>query len=171
MRSSLVVVAFSCLASLASLAACSSTSSTSSEATKSTSLPVGRYAFVLDESSVLARIQTSCAKEADPKACLAEIHEEAAREGIRLSIDREGHVVWTSYVLEKDGSETIDLEATIDPRWDGTRLTGEVVGSLTGTKGKTANPKMPGFVVERIDERTIAMDDPQKGRLVFRKSP
>lgn len=164
MRSSVVVFACLSVSAVVGVAACSSSGT---EPTASTTLPLGRFVFVLDESAVRSRIEASCAKEADPKACLAAIHEEAAREGIRLAVDREGNVVWTSYVYLADGTETIDLEATLAPKWDGVALTGEPIGALTGVHAEGAS--LQGFRIERVDERTIAMLDPRKGRLVFRK--
>jgi hypothetical protein len=157
------------------LAACSTApdaappveSSTASPA-PTVAAPLGRYAFVLRESAVLAKIEARCQATPDVKACMAEIEAEAAREGIRLSLDPAGRLVWTSYGLEPDGTETVFLEATLDATWDATSVTGKVVGPLRGRDAQGAD--FVGLSLVRIDERTVAMQDPRKGKLVFRKS-
>lgn len=134
------------------------------------SAPLGRYAFVLEESDVFAKIQAGCQREKEPKVCLAGIADEAGREGIRLSLDADGHLVWTSYGLAPDGkTETVFLEATLAAHWDETKVNGTVVGALRGRDAQGSD--FVGLSLVRVDDRTVAMIDPRKGRLVFRKSP
>jgi hypothetical protein len=160
-------LAFSAL-SLVFAVGCSASSSDPSPETQKSGLPLGRYAFVLDESDVLPKVKASCATEADAAACVRDIEEQASREGIRLSVDAHGHVIWTSYVLEKDGAETVVLEAELDARWDGAALSGTPVAPLAGTQAATS--KLPTTLrIDRVDDTTIAMVDARKGRLVFRK--
>lgn len=108
------------IAVAALVSACSTTPAEPSPPVESPSpvvaAPTGRYAFVLRESDVLPKIEARCKATADAAACLKDIEGQAAREGIRLSLDPTGHLVWTSYGLEPDGSETVFLEATLDPR-------------------------------------------------------
>jgi hypothetical protein len=128
----------------------------------------GRYAFVLEESSVWQGLQSRCASEHDPKACVRAIAEAAKLEGVRLSVDKDDHLVWTSYVLSADASEeTIDLEATLDAHWNEREIVGKPIGAA---RGEAAGRKsLPELRMERIDERTLVMNDARKGRLVFRK--
>ena len=119
---------------------------------------------------MFAKIQAGCQKEKEPKACLAGIADEAGREGIRLSLDADGHLVWTSYGLEPDGkTETVFLEATLAAHWDAAKVDGKVVGALRGRDAQGSD--FVGLSLVRVDDHTVAMVDPRKGRLVFRKTP
>ncbi len=114
----------------------------------------------------------ACAKTAkkDEKkldACKKEAEVAAAGEGIRFEKDAKGDWWWVSFGKEKDKEVVynkvkfkIALEAD-----DKLTLTPE--GKDEGKKPMKTLPKE--VVVDVTDESTVAMSDPKKGKLIFKK--
>jgi hypothetical protein len=169
------------------LSACSGTPEAPSPATgvSAAALPsegavaslTGTWDFVLDASDVAAKVHKSCDGQSSgdkvrSDACYAEVQAEGATEKIRFSSDGAGHTLWTSFG-DKDGKITLFLEAPIDLSSESpTRVVGKVAGPLKGIQAESVKDHMPvGTVVgfEIVDAKTIAMSDPAKGRLVFRR--
>lgn len=135
----------------------------------------GTWGFVLTASDVAAPLRERCAKEAasDAKkaeACWNEIAAESAREKIRFATDGAGHTVWTSFGSEGQ-KEIVFLEVPVELVADGP---GHVLAKISGAaKGVQAERFAKASVnvmrIEKVDARTIAMNDPKKGRLVFAK--
>jgi len=111
-----------------------------------------------------------CAKIKDEKkkeACGKDVETAAAGEGIRFEKDDKGDWWWVSFGKEKDkeviyskvkfkiASETAD-KITLTPE-----------GKDTGKKPMKTLPKE--MVLDVPDESTVAMSDPGKGKLVFKK--
>jgi hypothetical protein len=169
-----------------SLAACASSTandtplgSSASSSTARKSEPAadlsGTWTFVLAASDVAAPIRDRCAKssnndEAKSKACWSEITTQAAMEKIRFAKDAFGHTVWTSF--ESDGAkESIYVEVPVELTADGP---GHVLAKVAGApKGEQAAAFAKSSInvmrIEVVDGRTIAMNDPKKGRLVYSK--
>jgi hypothetical protein len=137
----------------------------------------GTFVFALDESSPSKRIHDQCSAQsggdaAKADACYALVHDEGGREGIRFSTGPDGQLVWTSYASE-DGKEVVLIEQPFAVTTDGDHV---VVGRLVGTgRGRQAGAgvfapnKLLRFEVP--DATTVAMIDPDKGRLVFHRAP
>jgi hypothetical protein len=182
-----IVSAF-CFAALTACASqspdTSSPTSQSSEqlATAATTTPAldvlkqgGPFAFALDESDPSKFFHERCTTQsggdsAKADACYARIHDEGAHELIRFSVGADGHLVWTSYGIE-EGKEVLFLEVPLAVTTDGDHA---VVGRMIGTaRGRQAGegPVGPNKLVrfEVTDATTVAMVDPQKGRLVYHR--
>lgn len=171
-RSSFVSVACLFVSALA-LAACqaevsepvASTGNVVASSPEALSL-VGRYAFDLRASDVFARVTESCKKDAAKEAlCLDEALSEARREGIAFE-SRDGAL---SYVSFGDEGEFLRVPVAMKREGGaGTRfsftVTGEARGPHVSMFRKTRVPTL-----EVVDERTVAILDPSKGRLVFRR--
>jgi hypothetical protein len=136
----------------------------------------GDYMFVLDESAPRAMWVARCHDEnpSDPAAadaCFAKVHEEAAHEGLRFSVDAQQHLVFTSFGLE-DGREATYMEVPLSVASEGDRVVAATPAGPAHGLQIDKKPLAADAVIrfEMVDERTIAMNDPSKGRLVFRRS-
>ena len=91
---------------------------------------------------------------------------------MRFALDRDQHVVWTSFGTDDAGKEAIFLEGPLAVAADGDHA---VVGTFAATphgtqmEGKTALPTKPVHF-EFIDASTMVMTDEVKGRLVFHRA-
>ncbi len=152
----------------------SASSSTAAAAEPVTDLS-GTWAFVLAASDVAAPIRERCAKSsngdaAKSKACWSDIATQAAMEKIRFTKDASGKTVWTSF--ESDGTkESVYVEVPVELAADGL---GHVLAKVSGApKGEQAASFAKASInvmrIEVVDDRTIAMTDPKKGRLVYSK--
>lgn len=136
----------------------------------------GTFAFVFDESDPSAKVKTGCASDhpgdtAGADACYAAVAAEAAREGIRFSVDGAGRLVWTSYCGGENGKEATCLEGPVDAASESGRVvSAHFVEIPHGVQfpGLTKVPR-DAMRFEVVDGDTIVMVDPQKGRLVFRR--
>jgi len=135
------------------------------------------YMFVLDESAPASTFRARCAAQhpVDPAAadaCYAEVREGASHEGVRFSVDADKHLVFTSFGLE-GGHEATYLQVPTNVASEGDRIVAMIPaaaarGLQTDVKPLPRNAVMH---VELVDDLTIAMTDPQKGRLVYRRAP
>jgi hypothetical protein len=168
----------------AALAACGSASSqeasvdsAKSAQTADPARVTGTWGFVLEASDVAAPIRERCAKEsggdaAKTEACFARVKAEAAKEKIRFATDESGRMVWRSFVID-GGKEELFLEVPVELAADGpTHVLAKIAGPAKGWQAEKlakSAPEMKALRVEVVDERTIAMTDPKKGRLVYTK--
>jgi hypothetical protein len=128
---------------------------------------------VLASSDVATPIREECAKSSandvtKADACWNEFATEAAREKIRFTTDGAGHTVWTSFASE-GSTDVVFVEVPVEVASDGPgRVLLKVAGAPRGAHAaqfaKSSTNLMP---IEVVDGRTIAMNDPRKGRLVF----
>ncbi|MBX3229508.1 MAG: hypothetical protein KIT84_17180 [Labilithrix sp.] len=131
----------------------------------------GTWRFDLDASDVAPRIREQCAKTADPTACWNEIAAEAKLEKVRFSeTDATGHATWTSFAADPKG-DVVFVRVPVDLVADGAgHVLAKVAGAPTGTQAEHfAKGKISQLRVELVDAKTIAIDDPKKGRLVYAK--
>ncbi len=135
----------------------------------------GAFGFVLDESDPGPKAKASCASEhpndaAAADACYGAIAAEAAREGIRFSVDGAGRLVWTSYCAE-NGKDATCLEGALDAAPESDRVVSahfvEIPHGVQFPNLDHVPRQAMRFQV--VDGDTIVMLDPQKGRLVFRR--
>ena len=134
----------------------------------------GTWAFALDSSDVASHFREKCKKECggDAKkeaACWAEIHAEAAKEKIRFA-QANGKTVWTSFG-EEEGKEKVFLSIPVELAADGPgHVLAKVAGAPTGDMAERfAKSNTNVMHIDVIDAKTIAMNDPKKGRLVYTK--
>jgi hypothetical protein len=154
-----------------------STSASTAAGGPASVLTEGRtYWFVFDESPTVVSLMTSkCQKDAPNAvaACLDEIRHEGAREAIRFSGTDTAHLTWTSFGVDEAGKEELFLEVPFAvASVDGAFVRVDTLGAARGRQaeemakmGKTAPSKL---AFEVVDESTIAMTDPRKGRLLYR---
>jgi hypothetical protein len=162
------------------LAACASAAEPASTPTASpidTLRAGGTFGFVLDESEPGIRLHAKCAADhpgdaAGAAACYDAVRVEAAREGIRFSLDAAGRLVWTSYGAE-DGKPVKYVEGPLEASL-------EKDGSINAKQLERPHGLQVDahdFPVEAvlrfqvIDADTVVMPDPHKGKLVFRRVP
>ena len=136
----------------------------------------GTFGFVLDESDPGAKAKAGCASEhpndaAGADSCYCAIAAEAAREGIRFSVDGTGRLVWTSYCGGENGKEATCLEGPVDAAAESERT---VSAHFVAIPHGVQFPQMDhvptqAMRFEVVDADTIVMVDPHKGRLVFRR--
>ena len=112
-----------------------------------------------------------CAKKAknDEKKteeCLTKAEGEAANEGVRFEQDDKGNWWWISFVKKGD-KETINNKVQF-------KIKSEAEDKLTlATEGKDQGKKplknLPAeLMIEVPDERTVVINDPVRGRLVYK---
>jgi hypothetical protein len=136
----------------------------------------GDFMFVLDESAPASMWRTRCEGEhprdaAAADRCYAAVREQGSHEGLRFSVDANKHLVFTSFGIE-DGREATYLEVPLAVASEGDRVVAATpAGAAHGLQ--IADKPLPSDAVMRfelVDDTTIAMNDPQKGRLVFRRA-
>jgi hypothetical protein len=170
------------LAASAALPACASSStqdgSRASGATQAGEAPApsatlaGTWAFVLEASDVADAIRARCAEGSGgdatkSAACFAEVREEASREKIRFRT-AEGRTRFSSFA-DEGGKETLFFEAPVNLRADGSAaVLVTIAGAASGPRASELAGRQTDVVrVDVEDPRTIAMNDPKKGRLVY----
>jgi hypothetical protein len=131
--------------------------------------------FVLASSDVATPTRERCDKScggdaAKAKECWNGIATQAAKEKIRFSKDTTGKTVWTSF--ETDGTkENIYVQVPVQLAADGPgHVLAKVAGTPTGDMAeKFKSSSTNAMRIEVVDAHTIAMIDPNKGRLVYSK--
>lgn len=150
-------------------AACGGETTESTETTSaavSTSLE-GTYDFLLDQSDVGAKLKEKCAGD---RACWDEIQAEANKEKIRFSRNAAGQFVFSSFAIE-GAKEEVFLEAPVAiTEASPGNYRGRLVGWPKGTLVAQLTRAGSEMKVERRADGTIAMFDPKKGRLVYRRA-
>jgi hypothetical protein len=176
------------IAALATLFACSATepSATTAAATGKAASAIqsapgspvsvltsgGTFWFVLDESpGVAASVREECAKgSADPGSvakCVDRIRQEGDKEGFRFSGSDPARLVWTSFGVGS-GAEEVFLEVPLAvTAVDRGRVEMRATGAPSGSRVPPKADALP-FAFEVVDANTIAMVDPDRGRMVFR---
>jgi hypothetical protein len=136
----------------------------------------GTFMFALDESDPAAGFRAECATSSSgdaskADACYARVRDVGSHEGIRFAFDADEHLVWTSFGIE-EGKEVLYIEAPLAVATAGDHV---VVGTPVATpKGiqLEGKPFPPGMSIhfEVVDDSTVVMNDPPKGRLVFHRT-
>jgi hypothetical protein len=158
--------------SAAPVAKSASTRVASATGSPASALGAGTYWFVFDESSVADVVKSECAEtqKTPPavQACVDGIRNEGASEAIRFSSAAPDQLTWTSFGV-RGGQEEIFVEVPLAVvSTTGTLVQTRATGPAHGTQIHGGD-KGPGDVTfDVIDARTVAMVDPDKGRLVFR---
>jgi hypothetical protein len=136
----------------------------------------GDFMFVLDESAPASTWRTRCRAEhpldaAAADRCYGDVREEASHEGLRFAVDANKHLVFTSFGLE-DGREATYMEVPLAVASEGDRVVAATPAGAAHGLQIEKKPLASDAVIrfELVDDTTIAMNDPQKGRLVFRRS-
>ncbi len=128
----------------------------------------GTWTFDLDRSDPAGALRATCEGKGD--ACWDAVRREARQEKIRFRKGKTGYV-WTSLAEEKPGAETVFLEVPVELAPDGPgRVLATIAGKPTGQHAaRFEGSSMKTLAIEVVDGRTIALKDPEKGRLVFSK--
>jgi len=126
----------------------------------------GTWAFDLEASDVASAIRTRCANK---PGCWDEIAAEAKLEKIRFAPGPNGHEQWTSFAADPRGDELF-ITVPVDLANDGQgHVLAKIAGPATGKQADLFNQQTKHLRVEIVDAKTIALTDPQKGRLVYSK--
>jgi len=136
----------------------------------------GTWVFDIDSSEVAASFKDMCAKKSNgdatkQAACWNEIHEEAGHEKIRFTKSGDsGQSVWRSFGAF-GAKEIVFVEVPVDLAADGQgHVLAKVAGKATGEHAEQfAKSSINQMRIDVIDAKTIAMNDPKKGRLVYTK--
>ena len=131
------------------------------------------FMFSLDDSADAKKMHgDDCAKKSKKQdkvdACMKDVAATAAKEGIRFEKDDKGAWWYVSFGADAKGKEVVHNKIAF-------KITKEEDGKLTTAPegkdaGKSPMKTLPKEVVVEVpDENTIAMTDPKKGRLVFKK--
>jgi hypothetical protein len=131
------------------------------------------FMFSLDDSADAKKMHgDECAKKSKKQdkidACMKDVAATAAKEGIRFEKDDKGAWWYVSFGADAKGKEVVHNKIAF-------KITKEEDGKLTTAPegkdaGKSPMKTLPKEVVVEVpDESTIAMSDPKKGRLVFKK--
>lgn len=134
----------------------------------------GTYWFVIDESKpVIDRVKAGCAHDASSDAaaadCVEGIRQEGAREGFRISGNNPAQLTWTSFGM-KDGHEEVFLEIPVAvTATEGTVVHVRATGPARGSQLPAGHHGPDTLAFDVVDAHTMAMIDPEKGRLVYRE--
>jgi hypothetical protein len=162
------------------LAACASAGEPPPAAPTRTALDTLRagadFAFSLDESDPAAQLRAQCAAQhpgdaAASDSCYAQIRDEAAHEGLRFAVDPQGRLVWTSYGRE-NGADVVYIEGAMDAQAESDRVVAakfcDVPHGTTVPAKVVQHPDMT-LRFQLVDDHTLEMVDPHKGKLVFHR--
>lgn len=128
----------------------------------------GTWDFVLDGSDVAAKLRARCNGDA---ACWSEIERDAQTDKIRFATSPAGQLVWTSFARDGDKKE-IFVEVPLSlARAEPNVILGKSAGWPRGTLVGQVTHLRATMRIERRDDGTIAVVDPEKGRLVYRRAP
>lgn len=124
----------------------------------------GTWDFALEESDVAARFRARCNGDA---ACWSGVLRDASTEKIRFTTAG-GQTVWTSFAREGD-KEHIFVEVPLSvARAEPNVVVARAAGWPRGTIVGQATRLRATMRIERRADGTIAIVDPDKGRLVYR---
>lgn len=127
----------------------------------------GTYDFVLEDSDVAAKVRARCNGDA---ACWSEVQRDASTEKIRFTTTASGQLVWTSFA-RTGGKEEVFVEVPVALAQEEPNLIlaksagwprGTLVGQITHLRASMR--------IERRPDGTLAIVDPDKGRLVYRRA-
>lgn len=130
----------------------------------------GTWVFELEKSDVAEAVRADCSSKPNPKACWSEIAEEAKVEKIRFAPGADGHVEWSSFAATPKG-EMLFVALPVDLQSDGPgHVLAKVAGSPKGPHGdQFVKANITQLRIETLGAKTIVMNDPKKGRLVYSK--
>ncbi|MBI2395767.1 MAG: hypothetical protein HYV09_39750 [Deltaproteobacteria bacterium] len=125
-----------------------------------------------DSEGAKKAVDEDCGKKAkkdDKKleSCKKDAEAAGANEGIRFEKDDKGDWYWVSFGKEKDKEVVYNkVKFTVGDEAEG-KLTLKPEGKDQGKKAMKTLPKE--VVLEVPDESTVVMQDPKKGKLVYKK--
>ncbi|MFO0740088.1 MAG: hypothetical protein U0270_29585 [Labilithrix sp.] len=131
----------------------------------------GTWRFDLEASEVAAAVRKDCSSKPDPGECWSEIAAEAKLEKIRFSPPgNDGHAQWSSFASDPKG-EILFLTVPVDLASDGpNRVLAKVAGEAKGKQApQFSKSNIHQLRIDVINTSTIALLDPEKGRLVYSK--
>lgn len=137
-------------------------------------VPGAVFMFSFDDSADAKKAALEpCAKkkkDEDKKKCEDEAKAAASNEGIRFEKDeKSGNWVWVSFGKEKDKEVIYNKIMIKDPKFDGDKVTFTVAGKDSGKRAMKVKEGDTTPVTELVDENTVSMTDPKKGKLIFKK--
>lgn len=129
----------------------------------------GTYDFVLEASDVAPKLRARCAGDA---ACWSEVEHDAATEKIRFTRAPSGELVFTSFSTDDGhGREEVFVEVPLSAARAGEDVVlAKSAGLPRGTLAGTLAYARASLRIETRPDGTIAIVDPNKGRLVYRRA-
>jgi|GEM_PF-3078583 len=135
--------------------------------------PGSVFMFSLDDSADAKKAVTeTCAKkkkDEDKKKCEEAAKADAANEGIRFETDEKTkNWVWVSFGKEKDKEVVFNKIQIKDPKFEDKKVTFTIASKDTGKKPLKVKEGDATPATELVDDTTISMTDPKKGKLVYK---
>lgn len=136
-------------------------------------VPGATFMFSLaDSPDAMKAVTDTCGKkkkDEDKKKCEDEAKAAAAEEGIRFEKgEKDGTWAWVSFGKEKD-KEVVYNKITIkDPKFEDKKVTFTMTGKDSGKRAMKFKDGDASPATELVDDTTVAMTDPKKGKLVFK---
>jgi type IV secretory pathway VirB10-like protein len=136
-------------------------------------VPGATFLFSLaDSPDAMKAVTETCGKkkkDEDKKKCEDEAKASAAEEGIRFEKgEKDGTWVWVSFGKEKDKEVVFNKITIKDPKFEDKKVTFTMTGKDSGKRAMKFKEGDASPVTELVDDTTVAMMDPKKGRLVFK---
>ncbi len=136
-------------------------------------VPGATFQFSLaDSPDAMKAITDACAKkkkDEEKKKCEEDARAEEENEGIRYEKgDKEGIWFWVSFGKEKDKEVIYNKIPIKDPKFEGKKVVFTVAGKDTGKRAMKIKEGEATPATELVDDNTISMTDPKKGKLVFK---
>jgi type IV secretory pathway VirB10-like protein len=136
-------------------------------------VPGATFLFSLaDSPDAMKAVTETCGKkkkDEDKKKCEDEAKASAAEEGIRFEKgEKDGTWVWVSFGKEKDKEVVFNKITIKDPKFENKKVTFTMTGKDSGKRAMKFKEGDASPVTELVDDTTVAMMDPKKGRLVFK---
>jgi hypothetical protein len=136
-------------------------------------VPGATFLFSLaDSPDALKAVTDTCAKkkkDEDKKKCEDAARAEAENEGIRYEKgDKEGVWFWVSFGKEKDKEVIYNKLPIKDPKFEDKKVVFTVAGKDTGKRALKVKEGEATPATELVDDTTISMTDPKKGKLIFK---
>lgn len=127
----------------------------------------GTYDFVLADSDVAARVRARCNGD---EGCWSEVQRAASTEKIRFATTPDGQLVWTSFACEGDKEEVFVEVPVAVARAEPNLVLAKSAGWPRGTLVGQLTHLRASMRIERRPDGTLAIVDPDKGRLVYRRA-
>jgi hypothetical protein len=136
-------------------------------------VPGATFLFSLaDSPDAMKAVTETCGKkkkDEDKKKCEDEAKASAAEEGIRFEKgEKDGTWVWVSFGKEKDKEVVFNKITIKDPKFEDKKVTFTMTGKDSGKRAMKFKEGDASPATELVDDTTVAMTDPKKGKLVFK---
>lgn len=125
-----------------------------------------------DSPDAMKAVTETCGKkkkDEDKKKCEDDAKAAAEHEGVRFEKgEKEGTWVWVSFGQEKDKEVIFNKITLKDPKFDAKKVVFTMTGKDTGKHARKFKDGDVSPETDLVDDTTISMNDPKKGKLIFK---